>query len=115
MGNNNLFELNEVLMKLLEPLIDRKVNERFDELIGQRLVQAEVLNTTLTRNDLCKRWGCSRNTLSKYEKKGFITPLPVKGKKRVYLMKDIVEVESRGITSVFRSSTKNDYSGRIAV
>lgn len=114
MGNNIFFELNEVLMKLLEPLIDQKVNERFDELIGQRLVQAEVLNTTLTRDDLCKRWRCCRTTLSKYEKKGFITPLPVNGKKKVYLMKDIVEAESRGITSVFRSST-NDYSGRIAV
>ena len=115
MENKTVFELNEVLMKLLEPLIDRKVNERFDELIGQRLVQAEVLNTTLTRDDLCKRWGCCRNTLCKYEKDGVISSLPVNGKKRVYLMKDIVEVESRGITSVFRSSTKNDYSGRIAV
>lgn len=80
----------------IEKFIDLKVNEKFEEISGKELSRITYLNSTLNSDELCKRWECCKNTLLKMEKEGTLSPLPVKGKRKVYLMKDITEIEMSG-------------------
>lgn len=89
-------ELVEILESLFEPIIEKKVNEKFEEICGKQLKETTFLNSTLNREELCKRWGCSKNTIGNMEREGIISSLPVMGKKKVYSMSDILLVENNG-------------------
>ena len=54
-------------------------------------------NKTLTAKELCQRWNISDNTLRSKENAGIIHPLETGGKKKIYSMKDIKNVEASGI------------------
>ncbi|MBR5585144.1 MAG: hypothetical protein IKW36_02765 [Alistipes sp.] len=51
---------------------------------------------TLTAKELCQRWNISDNTLRSKENAGVIRPLDTGGKKKIYSMKDIKNVEASG-------------------
>ena len=51
---------------------------------------------TLTAKELCQRWNISDNTLRSKENAGIIHPLETGGKKKIYSMKDIKNVEASG-------------------
>ena len=53
-------------------------------------------NKTLTAKELCQRWNISDNTLRSKENAGIIHPLETGGKKKIYSMKDIKNVEASG-------------------
>ena len=53
-------------------------------------------NKTLTAKELCQRWNISDNTLRSKENAGIIHPLESGGKKKIYSMKDIINVEASG-------------------
>ena len=53
-------------------------------------------NKTLTAKELCQRWNISDNTLRSKENAGVIRPLETGGKKKIYSMKDIKNVEASG-------------------
>lgn len=77
-------------------LIKSVVKETLEETLDERMTKQNYLNQTVTREELCKRWGCCSNTIRNKELDGVITPLQVKCKKKVYSMRDIVEIENRG-------------------
>ena len=52
---------------------------------------------TLTAKELCQRWNISDNTLRSKENAGIIHPLDTGGKKKIYSMKDVRNVEASGI------------------
>ena len=54
------------------------------------------INKTLTAKELCQRWNISDNTLRSKENAGIIHPLETGGKKKIYSMKDIKNVEASG-------------------
>ena len=89
----NIFEN---LGSYLETFIEKKINEKFDEICGEQLKETTYLNSTLNREELCKRWGCSKNTIGNMERQGIISSLPVMGKKKVYSMSDILLIENKG-------------------
>lgn len=96
MNKENFLENLSSIWNGIEKFIDLKVNEKFEEISGKELSRINYLNSTLNSDELCKRWECCKNTLLKMEKEGTLSPLPVKGKRKVYLMKDITEIEMSG-------------------
>ena len=71
--------LLENLGSILETLIEKKVNEKFEEICGKELKETSFLNSTLDRDELCERWGCCKNTLGNFEKNGCLHSIPVHG------------------------------------
>ena len=90
------------LLDMLESFIEAKVNEKFNEVGSQRLNETIYQNTTLTKDELCERWSCCKNTIWNMERAGIIAPLPLRGKRKVYSMADVLKVEMTG-------SVKNNY------
>ena len=96
----NMFEN---LGSYLETFIEKKINEKFDEICGKQLKEQTFLNSTINSDELCKRWGICKNTLANKEKEGIIHPLPTCGKRKVYSMSDVINAENTGhIKSVYR-------------
>lgn len=96
MNKDNFLENLGSIWDGIEKFIDLKVNEKFEEIGGRELSRVSYLNSTLNTDELCKRWDCCKNTLLNMEKEGTLSPLPLKGKRKIYLMSDIVEIEMRG-------------------
>ena len=96
MNKENFLENLSSIWDGIEKFIDLKVNEKFEEINGKELSRITYLNSTLNSDELCKRWECCKNTLLNMEKEGTLSPLPIKSKKKVYLMKDITEIEMSG-------------------
>lgn len=80
----------------LRYFIKSLVKEGIEETLGNQLSEQTYMNQTLTREELCKRWGCCKNTIRNKELEGLLTPIPVNGKKRVYSMAEVISVENRG-------------------
>ena len=89
-------ELVEILESFFEPIIEKKVNEKFEEICGKQLKETTYLNSTIGRDELCERWGCCKNTIGNLERNGYIQSIPVHGKKKMYLMSDIIDIDNRG-------------------
>lgn len=96
MNKENFLENLGFIWDGIEKFIELKVNEKFEEISGRELGRTIYLNSTLTSDELCKRWGCCKNTIINMEKEGTLSPLPIKSKKKVYLMKDITKIEMSG-------------------
>ena len=90
------------LLDMLESFIEAKVNEKFNEVGSQRLNETIYQIATLTKDELCERWSCCKNTIWNMERAGIIAPLPLRGKRKVYSMADVLKVEMTG-------SVKNTY------
>lgn len=96
----NIFEN---LGSYLETFIEKKINEKFDEICGEQLKETTYLNSTINSDELCKRWGICKNTLTNKEKEGIIKPLPTCGKRKVYSMYDVINAENNGcIKNIYR-------------
>ena len=72
------------------------VKESMEEVIKDKMYENVVLDQNLTTQQLCERWKICKNTLHTWEDKGIISPVLTGGRKKVYSLKDIREVEVNG-------------------
>lgn len=66
------------------------------EVINDRMYENVVLDQKLTTQQLCERWNISKNTLHTWEDKGIILPIRTGGRKKIYSLKDVRDVEVNG-------------------
>lgn len=93
---SNYLEGFEDILNDLGKIIKSMVKKSVEDEIRFQMEQQNKLNSTITREDLCKRWGCCKNTIMNKEKEGLLYPLRVNGKKKVYSMNDIINLEMGG-------------------
>lgn len=72
------------------------VKESMEEVINDRMYENVVLDQKLTTQQLCERWNISKNTLHTWEDKGIILPIRTGGRKKIYSLKDVRDVEVNG-------------------
>lgn len=72
------------------------VKESMVEVINDRMYENVVLDQKLTTQQLCERWNISKNTLHTWEDKGIILPIRTGGRKKIYSLKDVRDVEVNG-------------------
>ena len=72
------------------------VKEAVEEVILEQNYKAVEEERTLTAKELCERWNISSNTLRSWEIDKRISPLPLKGRKKIYSMKEVLAAESAG-------------------
>ena len=73
------------------------IKEAVEEVIDDKLCNANLEDKRLNAEELCKRWSISRNTLYNWEKDGVIEPLPLGGRRKIYSMRDVLSAESEGL------------------
>lgn len=72
------------------------VKQAMEEVIQDKMYENVVFDQKLTTKQLCERWNISDNTLLTWEKKGIISPIQTGGRKKIYSLKDIRDVEVNG-------------------
>lgn len=72
------------------------VKEAVEEVLEERECKTLEDDRTLTARELCARWNISPNTLRNWEIDRKIAPLPLKGRKKIYSMKDVLAAEAEG-------------------
>ena len=72
------------------------VKQAMEEVIQDKMHENVVFDQKLTTKQLCERWNISDTTLLTWEKKGIISPIQTGGRKKIYSLKDIREVEVNG-------------------
>ena len=83
-------------MEELTSFIKSVVKESMEEVIQDKMYENVVFDQKLTTRQLCERWNISDTTLLTWEKKGIISPIQTGGRKKIYSLKDIREVEING-------------------
>ena len=86
---DSLGGFGETIKMLIQNEVQKRVNEVFVEHDAIRSYE----HSTISSDKLCERWCCSKNSLRNLEKEGVITPLPVRGKTKVYSMQDVLNAE----------------------
>ena len=102
MTNNNEIVSDMGFDALIKKYIEECVKKEVDNWlfnIMSKIAEEKAIenNKTLTAKELCQRWNISDNTLRSKENAGIIHPLDTGGKKKIYSMKDIRNVEASGI------------------
>ena len=97
--NQNLSDIgfDAYMRKLIEEIVVKEVDNRLLNIMRKIAEEKAIENQTLTAKDLCNRWNISDNTLRNRENEGIIHPLETGGKKKIYSMKDILNVETTGV------------------
>lgn len=72
------------------------VKQSMEEVIKDKMYENVVLDQKLTTQQLCERWNISKNTLHTWEDKGIISPIQTGGRKKIYSLKDVRDVEVNG-------------------
>ncbi|MBO7562951.1 MAG: hypothetical protein J6T04_08740 [Bacteroidales bacterium] len=95
LSNKAAGSINYLLLGL-RYAIKNIVREAVEEVLDERECKAFEDDRTLTARELCERWNISPNTLRAWEIDKRIAPLPLKGRKKIYSMKDVLAAESEG-------------------
>ena len=97
--NQNLSDIgfDAYMRKLIEEIVVKEVDNRLLNIMRKIAEENAIENQTLTAKELCNRWNISDNTLRNRENEGIIHPLETGGKKKIYSMKDILNVETTGV------------------
>ena len=82
-------ELGERIKNYIRVEVKRKIEEFFEDYEQLKKHQ----QSTITSNELCKRWGRCKNSLRNLEKRGVIRPLSVGGKTKIYSIEDVENAE----------------------
>ena len=92
------YGFDALIKKYIEEYADKVFDNRFYSIMCTIAEEKAIENNkTLTAKELCNRWNISDNTLRSRENAGIIHPLETGGKKKIYSMKDIRNVEASGI------------------
>ena len=105
--NQNLsdYGFDALIKKHIEECVKKEVDNWLFNMMNKIAEEKAVENSkTLTAKELCERWNISDNTLRSKENAGIIRPLDTGGKKKIYSMKDIKNVEASGFIKVIVSS-----------
>ena len=98
--NQNLsdFGFDAYIKRYIEECVKKEVDNWLFNMMS-KIAEEKAMenNKTLTAKELCQRWNISDNTLRSKENAGIIHPLDTGGKKKIYSMKDIRNVEASGI------------------
>lgn len=73
------------------------VKEVVEEVITEKMCNLNIEDKRLNADELCERWDISKSTLYNWEKDGIIEPLHLGGRRKIYLMKAILNAESEGL------------------
>ena len=87
----------EGLLEGAKYFIKAIVREAIEEVWEEKNCSPMTDTPLLTTQELCTRWGITRDTLHNWEKKGIITKLPLGGRKKMYSLKDVEESEVSGL------------------
>ena len=91
------FGIDDLIKKHIEECVKKECKDWLFDVMNKIAEEKAVENTkTLTAKELCQRWNISDNTLRSKENAGIIRPLDTGGKKKIYSMKDIKNVEASG-------------------
>ncbi len=97
--------IDALIKKHIEECVKKECKDWLFNMMSEIAEEKAVENSkTLTAKELCERWNISDNTLRKRENEGIIRPLDTGGKKKIYSMKDIKNVEASGFIKVIVSS-----------
>lgn len=89
---NNWGRVSEGIVSFVKSI----VKQAMEEVIQDKMYENVVFDQKLTTRQLCERWNISDTTLLTWEKKGIISPIQTGGRKKIYSLKDIREVEVNG-------------------
>lgn len=89
---NNWGMFSEGLVSFIKSI----VKQSMEEVIQDKMYENVVFDQKLTTKQLCDRWNISDTTLLTWEKKGIISPIQTGGRKKIYSLKDIRDVEVNG-------------------
>lgn len=95
LNNKTVGAINYLLLGLrcaMKSIVREAVNEALNERESNIIEDDRTLNA----RELCERWNISANTLRNWEIDGKIAPLPLKGRKKIYSMKDVLAAEAEG-------------------
>ena len=87
----------EGLLEGAKYFIKAIVREAIEEVWEEKNCSPMTDTPLLTTQELCTRWGITRDTLHNWEKRGKIAKLPLGGRKKMYSLKDVEEAEVSGI------------------
>ena len=76
------------------------VKEAVEEVLDEKILNANIEDKRLNTDELCERWDISKNTLYNWEKDGIIKPLPIGGRRKIYSMKDVLAAETDGLVKI---------------
>ncbi len=86
-----------VVLDGLKYTIKGWVREVVEEVITEKMCNANLEDKRLTVEELCSRWNISKGTLQNWERDGKIAPLQLGGRKKIYSMRDILSAEADGL------------------
>lgn len=92
-----VYGFDALIKKYIEECVEKVVDNRIYSLMCKIAEEKSIENKTLTAKELCRRWNISDNTLRNRENEGIIRPLETGGKKKIYSMKDVLNVETSGV------------------
>ena len=97
-NNKNLSDvgMDAYIRNIIKEMVKEEIDNKFYSTMCKIAEEKSVENKTLTAKELCKRWNISDNTLRSRENEGVIHPLETGGKKKIYSMKDVLNVETSG-------------------
>ena len=96
--NSSDMGFDTLIKKHIEECVKKEVDNWLFNMLNKIAEEKAIENIkTLTAKELCQRWNISDNTLRSKENAGIIRPLETGGKKKIYSMKDIKNVEVSGI------------------
>lgn len=101
MTANNQFSIDAYIKKHIEECVKKECEDWLFNMMSKIAEEKAIENKTLTAKELCERWNISDNTLRSRENEGVIRPLETGGKKKIYSMKDILNIEAHGISKSF--------------
>ena len=95
--NSSDMGFDTLIKKHIEECVKKEVDNWLFNMLNKIAEEKAIENIkTLTAKELCQRWNISDNTLRSKENAGIIHPLETGGKKKIYSMKDIKNVEASG-------------------
>lgn len=107
--NNNLVISNATpdimswgsLLDVMKCTIKDWVKDAVMEAIEAKIDSTIAEDRLLTADELCERWHINKNTLHTREKNGVIKPLTMEGKRKMYSLAEVREVEMSGMIKKF--------------
>ena len=96
--NSSDMGFDTLIKKHIEECVKKEVDNWLFNIMSKIAEEKAIENIkTFSAKELCQRWNISDNTLRSKENAGIIHPLDTGGKKKIYSMKDIRNVEASGI------------------
>jgi ribosomal protein S25 len=81
-------------MSSIKLMVKSFLKEILEEIMGESLSESVCKTKTISSDDLCDHWGISKNTLRNREKEGIISPIAIHGRKKMYSMRDVMEIDA---------------------